>query len=86
MAEITRRSCSSQSYQRAVRASKGEEVEQAAEEEKEEEEPAEEQHGWKPRQPKRQTGGTLEPTMQGALLLQDLIGAGKGLNETVLDR
>lgn len=76
-----------QSYQRAVRVSKGEEVEQAAEEEVEEkEEPAEEQHGWKPRQPKKQTGGTLEPTMQGALLLQEIIGAGKGLNEMVLDR
>jgi hypothetical protein len=74
------------SYQRAVRVSKGEEEEQVAEKEEEPEEPEAQQHGWKPRQPKRQTGGTLEPTMQGALLLQAIISAGKGLHETVLDR
>lgn len=69
-----------------MRVSKGEEEEQVAEKEEEPEEPEAQQHGWKPRQPKRQTGGTLEPTMQGALLLQEIIGAGKGLHETVLDR
>ncbi|KAJ9097350.1 hypothetical protein QFC19_006818 [Naganishia cerealis] len=74
----------SSSYQKAIRISKGEEEENAAEPE-EAEEPETQQHGWKPRQPRRQTGGTLDPTMQGALLLQDIIAAGKGLNETVLD-
>ena len=69
-----------------MRVSKGEEEEQAVEKEREDEEPEAQQHGWKPRQPKRQTGGTLEPTMQGALLLQEIISAGKGLHETVLDR
>ncbi|KAJ9125324.1 hypothetical protein QFC22_000281 [Naganishia vaughanmartiniae] len=73
------------SYQKALRVSKGEEEENAAELEETAEEPEAQQHGWKPRQPKRQTGGTLNPTMQGALMLQDIIAAGKGLNETVLD-
>ena len=45
----------------------------------------EQKHGWKPRQPKRERE-PLEPTMQGALLIQAMFDLDAPAIETVINR
>jgi hypothetical protein len=70
-------------YRKALKEASGEEVEE--EDEPEDAEGGAEQHGWKPRQPRRERK-PLEPNMQGSLLLQAMLGFSAPANETVLDR
>jgi hypothetical protein len=69
-------------YRKALKEANGEEVE---EDEAEGAEGGTEQHGWKPRQPRRERK-PLEPNMQGSLLLQAMLGFSAPANATVLDR